>query len=569
MNIFHKIISLLQGSYTQIYTLGFIFLIISIFEMVGLSLVVTYVSIITSKSSLIELIDWMYVNFGMVILEKELILYTGFFLVTVFSIKTMIILLSNSKIINFTQKQHQLLQLTLLSVYQKMSYSVYTKRNSSEYVYNIQTLAHQYVESVLLPIIRVLSDGIVGLAIILYLAYANFLAFILMLFLFSLVVFAYDSIFKLKIKQYGKLSNASSKAVIQSINESLGGLKEIRTLGKEEFFFNKVKDDTDKYVFNNIKKEVIVSSPKYLLEFFVVFFLALLSSVSLLVDGSSELLISTLALFAIASLRILPMVTTLINSLIRLRFNHSSVSILYNDIISKEFNTSKDNLFFDEFKSLEVRGISFNYDDKVILKNIDFEIKKGDAVGIIGKSGSGKTTLIDILLGLHSPSTGKILINKCDINRVLSAWRGQIAYLPQDVFLIDDTLESNIAFGVPKEDIDKKLVAESLNIASLNDVVGQLSEGVLSKVGERGIMLSGGQKQRVAIARAHYHGRNILIMDESTSSLDNDTEKEIIREIKKLKGVKTMIIIAHRYTTIEHCDYIFEINKEGLTKIEK
>lgn len=570
MNFLYKIIFLLQGSYRNIYFLGFIFMVISVFEMAGLSLVVTYVSIITNKSSLESMVNWTYVNFGLALEDNELIIYTGFLLVFIFSVKTVIILISNSKVINFTQNQQRLLQLSLLKTYQKMDYSAYVKRNSSEYIYNIQTLVHQYVESVLLPIIRVLSDGIIGISIIIFLAFSNFFAFILMSILFSLVIVIYDLVFKVKMKKYGESANIASKTVIQSVNESLGGLKEIRVLGKEEYFFNKVKKHTKRYIHSNIKREVVVSSPKYLLEFVVVLFLALLSIISLSSDKNSELLIPTLALFSIASLRILPMVSTLINSLIRLRYNHSSVSILHDDLFVSDLHLHNDNsLNINKFESIEFINMGFKYGTQIILENINLKIKNGDAVGIIGKSGSGKTTLIDILLGLHLPKSGRVTINGYDVEKVLSSWKNQVAYLPQEVFLIDDTLESNIALGVLKHEIDKSLISESLSVAALNSVVRKLPKGVHTRIGERGVMLSGGQKQRIAIARAHYHGRGVLIMDESTSSLDNNTEKEIISEIKRLKGVKTMIIIAHRSSTIEHCDYIYEISNGGLKKVEK
>ena len=372
MKFFNKIIFLLQGSYRKIYILGFVFLIISVFEMIGLSLVVTYVSIITSKSSLENLISWIYVNLNLTVKEDELVVYTGIILVIVFSIKTIIILISNSKVINFTQEQQRSLQLALLDVYQKMNFSTYVKRNSSEYVFNIQTLVHQYVESVLLPIIRVLSDGIIGISIILFLAFSNFFAFILMLALFSLVVVLYDFVFKSKMNKYGKLANSTSRSVVQSINESLGGLKEIRILGKEKYFFNKVKRNTKRYVYSNVKREVVVTSPKYLLEFIVVLFLALLSIMSLFYGNNVDLLVPTLALFSIASLRILPMVSMLINSLIRLRYNHNSISILYNDLLMNDLHSSKVNsLSIKEFKSLEFIDMGFNYGTQVILENIN------------------------------------------------------------------------------------------------------------------------------------------------------------------------------------------------------
>jgi ABC-type bacteriocin/lantibiotic exporter with double-glycine peptidase domain len=215
----------------------------------------------------------------------------------------------------------------------------------------------------------------------------------------------------------------------------------------------------------------------------------------------------------------------------------------------------------DSFKVLSLDAVSFKY-PKVhinILDNISLNIKSGDSIGIIGASGCGKTTLINLILGLLEPQSGKISYNgNVLMNNDLDNWRSHIAYLPQQIFLIDDTLRNNVALGV--SNVDEKKLITAINQAQLGDFLANLPNGVDSFIGERGVLLSGGQRQRIALARAFYHDRDVLIMDEATSALDNDTEREVVDEIKRLKGKKTIIVIAHRITTLRFCDVIYKLD---------
>jgi ABC-type multidrug transport system fused ATPase/permease subunit len=202
---------------------------------------------------------------------------------------------------------------------------------------------------------------------------------------------------------------------------------------------------------------------------------------------------------------------------------------------------------------------SYNGRKKTSLSDISLEIKAGDSIGFMGPSGSGKTTLIDILLGLLTPEKGLILYNGQPLNSHISEWNAHVSYLPQEVFLIDDTLQSNIAFGMKKDKVDNLRLNDAIQKSQLDELVSQLDQGVDTLVGERGVQLSGGQRQRIALARAFYHERDVLIMDESTSAMDNEIEAEILKEILRLKEKKTVIIIAHRLTTLQHCDRIYKI----------
>jgi ABC-type bacteriocin/lantibiotic exporter with double-glycine peptidase domain len=268
-------------------------------------------------------------------------------------------------------------------------------------------------------------------------------------------------------------------------------------------------------------------------------------------DSNSTQLISVLGAFGVASLRLIPSANTLISGGASLQSNRHPVKRLWEDLQTLSSSTKVvDNKTLEidsttpAFQLLEFQNITFSYlgREVAVLRNISLKIQRGESLGIIGISGAGKTTLIDMLMGLLEPITGTILLDKEPLSgKTLQRLRSQIAYLPQQIFLMDDSLKNNIALGIPNDSIDLKKVKKAIKQAQITSLLEQLPQGVETMLGERGIRLSGGQRQRVALARAFYHDRDVLILDEATSSLDNETEKEIVSEIEQLKGEKTML----------------------------
>jgi len=283
---------------------------------------------------------------------------------------------------------------------------------------------------------------------------------------------------------------------------------------------------------------------------------------------SIELLIPTLGLFGVATVRLLPSINLLFNSFNSIKSGTYAVSKIYDDLFKKnsEFKKSFSISKKTKFDKIEIKKASFSYSgsNDLALKNISITIKNGESIGIMGSSGSGKTTLIDVILGLLKINSGEILLNKKNLYNHLNEWTSQVAYLPQKVFIIDDTLKQNISLLKKDEKINFKKLNESIKKARLNDLIDQLENGIETKVGERGSRISGGQSQRVSLARAFYHERNVLILDEATSSLDYETELKIVDEIKFLKGKTTLIVIAHRLSTLKHCDKIYKIENGSI-----
>ena len=568
-NYFSEIFYLLGKARKRLPILIILFVLSSILDLIGLGIVAPYVSLVLNISPLDGMLGDIVGIFGITKNHETILIILGLFLFITFLLKAIAVIAINWSIVSFSLNQQTRLRSILMNKYQNMPYIDYLTRNSSEYIHQIQNLTAQYSSAVVLPLLRMLSDGIVGVVIISLLAWNNGPALLLMIFLFGSFVIIYDLFFRNKLRSYGKLSNEALQKVIKGVQEGIRGLKEIRTLRKEEYFYSKVYQGAKQYALNHTKNQVISSSPRYLLEFTMICFVVFLVIITILIGGSLQNLAPTLALFGVAALRLLPMINNFSTGFLHLRYNRHAVSQLYLDMkniksrnannLEVLSNTINQNLF----KNIILEKVNFSYPNTTFkaLDQISLEIKVGESVGLIGASGCGKTTLVNLLLSLLEPESGNIKYNNMPLNKNTDNWLSQIAYLPQDVFLIDNTLECNVALGLEEDEIDRNNLNEAIKQARLEDLINTFAKGTKTIIGEQGIRLSGGQRQRVALARAFYHNRNVLVMDEATSALDNETELEVINEIKQLKGKKTLIVIAHRLTTVQHCDVVYKMEK--------
>jgi len=328
--------------------------------------------------------------------------------------------------------------------------------------------------------------------------------------------------------------------------------------------YQKTKE-ASRYTLGN---QVIQIIPNYLIEFALVTFVVLFISITYFLGQNTQELIPVLGMFGMATLRLKPIALNVFTNVSNLRYNRDAISRLYQDIQQLESfeqitkPQTQHSAKTEKFRSMILEDVNFSYQNtsQQTLEKISIEIHSGESIGLVGASGAGKTTLMDVLLGLLPPEDGIISYNGKPLNESYAEWHSQVAYLPQQIFLIDNTLKRNIALGIVDKEIDEEKLHQAIQKAKLKEVVDQLPQGVDTLLGERGIRLSGGQRQRVALARAFYHDRNVLVLDEATSALDNETEQEIVNEIQRLKGGKTLIVIAHRLTTVQHCDRIYRLN---------
>jgi ABC-type multidrug transport system fused ATPase/permease subunit len=545
-----------------------LFICASLLELIGLGLVGPYVSLLTNSDPLEGGFANILISIGLENNPQSLIPILGFILIAFFFIKTIANIWVNYKIFTFSQNQDVRLRSHLMKSYQSLTFTDYMQRNSSEYVDICLRIVGQYTKAVLINLLRAIADIIVTFSIVIFFMWHFGEVLLILLVLFSILIYSYNFFVKGALKRYGKITNISSKKVIQALNESMSGFKEIRILNKESYFYNKLNYNSKRFAKNQKYSLILSSLPRFIMEFIMIVFIV---SIVLFYFKNTVGIISSLpmiGMLGVATIRVFPAASNISTTLTQLNYSRDAVSILYKDILNfnqdiaiKTSKEDKNKANFENFKSLEIKGISFYYPNssKIILNDINIKINKGDSVGIIGPSGSGKSSLVDVLLGLLEPSKGEILYNKKPIEKNLSNWRSQIAYIPQEIFLIDDTLRHNVALGIEDANIDNNLVYQSLKQASLLEMVEQMENGIETILGENGVRLSGGQRQRIALARSFYNGRDILIMDEATSALDTKTEEEIVREIQQFKGKRTIIVIAHRLTTVMNCDYILRL----------
>jgi ABC-type multidrug transport system fused ATPase/permease subunit len=505
----------------------------------------------------------------------RLVLFVGLGIILIFCIKAIVSCLVQKKIALFSFGQQARLQSSLMKVYMRTSYEATLSRSSSFMINVLQYNVVQFVNSVLMPVLQLVTNTVTVLFLSTFLLYTSPIALISMMLFFGLLLFCYDRLVRDKLRAAGAVAKNCSKDAIKGIQQGLEGLKEVRVLGCEGYFEEKVSDSVRSFAKNNGLNAVLQYIPRSLIESAMVVFIVGLFLVYMTVKGNALAAIQVLTIFLAAGIRVMPAISQIMASISRIRFGYSVVEQLKGELdrVSRLKGAIEDESEAraekEVFSVLSFVNVSYMYPGaKVVAMNgVTLTIRKGESVGVVGPSGAGKTTLIDLLLGLLMPQMGHIEINGRVVREGVERWRNKIAYIPQTIFILDDTLRRNIALGVEDVDIDQGKLDKAIADAQLREVVVGLPEGVNTVLGEHGVRLSGGQRQRVALARAFYHDRDIIVMDEATSALDTDTEEEVVNAIRTLKGKKTMIVIAHRVSTIQHCDRLYRLDKGCLTAV--
>jgi ATP-binding cassette, subfamily B, bacterial PglK len=514
--------------------------------------------------------------------KQQVLPIVGGAVVLVFYIKSFLSFYVQKYIFQFGFAQRSRLFSRLLSAYSRAPYTYHLNHNSSELVQNMVNETEQFSHQVLMPVLFVFSNSLLVLAVLTLLVMTNALALIVVLGIFG-VTFLLFQRFKNRISHWGKEKAESFASSIRIINHALGGLKEVRVIGCESYFEQQAAEEARRYAVSGASYIAFSNLPRYAIEAFMVTFLVGFTFAYLMFNKGADGLSSILGIFAMASIRMLPAVSMVVSSISSLRYASHCLDKMYIDLKDLEkilpqserlkleentgYGTTRRTLPFSH--EILVDHVAYRYPtaNDPSLKGVTLKLKKGQSIGLIGRSGAGKTTLVDVLLGLLTPESGDILVDgKSIYDQEIRAWQNMIGYVPQNIFLTDDTLERNIALGVPDHLIDPERMAQAVKASQLDDMVQMLPQGIKTVLGERGTRLSGGQRQRVGIARVLYHDREILVLDEATAALDNETEVLISDAVKALGGTKTLIIIAHRLSTIEHCDCIYMMERGQVVK---
>ncbi|MGQ4646886.1 ATP-binding cassette domain-containing protein [Lyngbya aestuarii] len=566
-----------------------LFMFSSVMEAVGVGMIGPYIAI-ASKPEIIQqhsLLVWVYKQLNPAT-DQQFLLLLGIAIVLVFIFKSLLAFSVKSYIFKFTFNQKRILVNRLMKSYLSAPYTLYLKQNTANIIKNITGETNRFTGGCLQPLLTFTANLVVVVVLLLLLAKTSPLLLVMVLGILLPTFLLFQRLGK-KFRKWGKITSETSREMIRVINHGLGGLKETRVIGCESYFENQMDIESEKFARVATKYASSQVIPNILIQTCLIAFLILFVSLSqILFQQSMDDLTAVMSVFAVASLRLIPTSSQLINAMNSMRNSGYALDTLYLELkeigkqgldkhLDDESSSKKGNLIASKntesqvmtFKSqVDLINVAYSYPgtSEPAIKDISLSIKKGQSIALIGKSGAGKTTLVDVILGLLEIGSGDIRVDDVSVYDNIRSWQNLIGYIPQSIFLIDDTVERNIAFGVPDNQIDSGRLNRAIKAAQLEELVAELPDGVKTSVGERGVRLSGGQRQRIGIARALYHEREILVLDEATSALDNETEHLISESINSLAGTKTLIIIAHRLSTVENCDRIYMLEKGGVVK---
>ncbi len=568
IDIFKKILFVVDKKFLSMFPLIMLFLISGMIDIISLGLVAPIIVIITNPESALisDLASFLNPLIGEFSYSKYLYFLT-FGLVVMFIIKNIISITTKWLITRFAYKQYAILQTKVTSLYQNMDYLEFIKRQKTVYIRNINELCKACIDALEKSLLTI-SDLIVLTIILIYLFTVDYQSLSV---LFFLIIFIYTiSILFLRplsIK-YGQNANLAVKNIYKNISETVNGFKEIKVIKKQEFFLKNLKDSAHDVYKNKTKNTLFSLIPKHLLEIGLIIFIVGYLLINIYTNTETEKYLSTLSVFAVAGLRLMPTANSISANILNLGFFKPSIEVIYSDINSLK-QLEKNNLkeqIENNFTSLELKNISFKYpsSDQFILKNLNLLIKSRDCIGIIGPSGSGKTTLIDILLGLIKPTGGIVKINNKESGETNYNLSNFTSYLTQSPAILERSIVENISLENDLKKVDYKKLNESIINADLNQFIQSLNKGDKTQIGENGVRLSGGQEQRLALARSFYHSKDIIIMDEATSSLDEKSENTIVERINKLRGNKTIIVITHRMNTLKYFDKVYKLENQKL-----
>ncbi len=555
----------------QMAGLFFLQFIETIMDFFSLSLILPFVSILTNMDNL-QGSGWFKLIASIIGSSdaQDVLLFLTFAMMGLYVFKNAFALFLTNLRVKFLSTNQIRMGAKMIRCYMHKPYTFHLQRNSAQIVRNVNSDVGGAF-SVISALFNIVSDALIILMLLFFLFAVD--TTMTLTVMAGLVVCSalYFLIVRRKIREAGELNRKYSARMIKAIQQAMGGIKEVKVMGREQYFSDVYREAGALQVERRRKYTVLAAIPGKLIE--TVCMSSLLGLVAYKIASGADLsaLVPGLSGFAVAALRLLPRTNSINSHINSITYNRPSLDALYNDL------TESDRLEAERQREIEEKrknrapktknedivldGISYTYPNAAVpvLSDVALRIPHGSSVGIVGTTGAGKTTLVDIILGLLKPQDGTVHYGSLDIHEDYARWQEHIGYIPQNIYLTDDSIRKNVALGVPDEEISDADVWRALEHAQLADFVRSLPEGLDTVIGERGVRISGGQRQRIGIARALYRDPEILFFDEATSSLDNETESAVMDAINAIGKSKTMVIVAHRLTTIEKCDLIFRV----------
>lgn len=566
VNIINKIISILDSNDRKKAVLILIDIIIAaMLETAGVGLIIPLISAIATPEQLMQ--NYIITNLMKTIkisTTSELIIFIGLFLILFYIFKNFFLILSSYVQNRFRFNLQTKLSVKMLKAYLSHQYQFFVNTNSSEIMRGIGGDVG-CVKDALEVIFNTLTQGLTLILIAVFLIYTDVLMALVFLALSFMCMYFLIFGLKNKVSVLGAEQREGEAKTTKYSRELLDGIKDIYAVRKQDKFLKTYEKAFSLKSKVNIAYYTILDMPNRIIETSFILGIVAIIFVRSYMGVNMALFVSRLAAFALAGIKILPSMSTISKSVTQLIFQKPGIDETYDNIVkysNMEYFEQGDAVEKEEFKVLEFKNVKWRYNDEDgdIINDVSLTINAGESVAFIGGSGSGKTTMVDLILGLFKPQSGSVEINCQNVSEYKGNWNKLISYVQQNVFLLDDTIRKNIAFGEDDSEIDDDRVWKALEAAQLDDFIKASDAGLDTIVGERGVKFSGGQRQRVAIARALYFDSDIIIFDEATAALDNTTEKAVMEAIDALHGKKTLIIVAHRLSTIKNCDHIYEVS---------
>lgn len=504
--------------------------------------------------------------------SKNFIVLISVGIIGVYVVKNVYLILEKDYIFRFSYNTQMKLSTRLLAAYMKEPYTFHLNHNIAILQRSLHEDTSRFMQ-VILYALELLAELAVSAVLVIYLLVISKSITIIVLGFLAVFVGGFLLVSRKYSRRLGLENQGYQGKIFQWMNQALGGIKEIKILEREAYFTDEFRKYWKKYARGLRIARTISILPKYTVEAVSMTGLLVAVIVKLLFgEADSVYFISQLAAFAVAAMRLMPSVGRINEHASNMLYALPSVELVYHDLVGIEGLTANDReerkADWKLQKGIQVQGVSYHYPDteEQVLNNVNLTIKKGTTVAFIGSTGSGKTTMVDIILGLLTPVKGAVMADGINVHEQPKTFHAQVGYIPQTIYLSDDTIRNNIAFGVREEEISEEAVRAAVEKAQLKEFIESLPHGLDTIVGDRGVRLSGGQRQRIGIARALYHDPEILVLDEATSALDNETESAVMEAIEHLQGMKTMLIIAHRLTTIRNVDVIYEVGGGKVTQ---
>ncbi len=550
----------------------------AVFELLGVSLIMPLISVISSPEMIEEN---RYLNMAYRISgandSSSFFVFLAVLIIAVYIIKNIYLIVMYRFQYTFIYKNQLKVSGRLVDCYLRKPYTYHLNNNSSNMIRNIM-LDTERLFQLILSVLNCMSEALLCLLLGLFMLVNDPFMTVSLAALLILCMGAYRIFTRERVNEYGRINQFYDGRMHQSINQALGAVKDIKILHREKYFVDRFVSSGEKKMNALINTNFFGTVPRYLIETVCVGGIILVLIIKLKTGTDLSQILPVLGSFAVAAFKLMPSAGKISNYANLISFLTPSIDLIYKDIKETEDMIEKDVKDRGELPDIEadahsirVENLTYSYpgSDEKVLKGADFEIPLGASVGLIGESGAGKSTMADVILGILFPVEGRVMYGRMNVHDYPLKWAEKLAYIPQAIFLADESIRDNVAFGVEEDRIDDNKVWEALEEAQLAGFVRELPEGLDTLVGERGVRLSGGQRQRIGIARALYDDPEILVLDEATSALDSDTESAVMEAIDSLMGRKTLIIIAHRLTTIRNCQMIFKVENGKLKRIEK